>query len=63
MNERKPDRVGQVFAALGKSVCYVALFLGMQVAVMLPLIVNAVTKMVSGDMDGAYDHFPPPLQS
>lgn len=55
MNEKKPDRVGQVFAALGKSVCYVALFLGMQVAVMLPLIVNAITKMVSGDMDGAYD--------
>ena len=34
MNERKPDRVGQVFAALGKSVCYVGLFLGMQIAVM-----------------------------
>lgn len=39
MNERKSDRVGQVFAALGKSVCYVALFLGMQVAVMLALAI------------------------
>lgn len=44
MNERKPDRVGQVFAALGKSVCYVALFLGMQVAVMLPLIVPILSE-------------------
>lgn len=33
MNEKKTNRVGQVFAALGKSVCYVALFLGMQIAV------------------------------
>ena len=55
MNERKPDRVGQVFAALGKSVCYVALFLGMQVLVMLPLIISAVTGMVSGDLSWAYD--------
>lgn len=55
MNERKPDRVGQVFAALGKSVCYVALFLGMQVAVMLPLIISAVTGIVSGDVDAAYE--------
>lgn len=49
MNERKPDRVGQVFAALGKSVCYVALFLGMQVAVMLPLFVSAISEMVVGE--------------
>lgn len=55
MNERKPDRVGQVFAALGKSVCYVALFLGMQVAVMLPLIIRAVTGIVSGDLGAAYE--------
>ena len=49
MNERKPDRVGQVFAALGKSVCYVTLFLGMQVAVMLPLFVSVVSEMVVGE--------------
>lgn len=49
MNERKPDRVGQVFASLGKSVCYVTLFLGMQVAVMLPLIVSAISEMVVGE--------------
>lgn len=49
MNERKPDRVGQVFAALGKSVCYVALFLGMQVAVMLPLIVSIVSEAITGE--------------
>ncbi|MDE6259761.1 MAG: CPBP family intramembrane metalloprotease [Oscillospiraceae bacterium] len=49
MNERKPDRVGQVFAALGKSVCYVALFLGMQVAVMLPLIVSIISEAITGE--------------
>lgn len=49
MNERKPDRVGQVFAALGKSVCYVILFLGMQVAVMLPLFVSVISEMVVGE--------------
>lgn len=48
MNERKPDRVGQVFAALGKSVCYVALFVGVQVAVMLPLIVSIMTETLTG---------------
>ena len=49
MSERKPDRVGQVFAALGKSVCYVTLFLGMQVAVMLPLFVSVISEMVVGE--------------
>ncbi|MBD5085248.1 MAG: CPBP family intramembrane metalloprotease [Clostridiales bacterium] len=49
MNERKPDRVGQVFAALGKSVCYLALFLGMQVAVMLPLLVSMVSEAITGE--------------
>lgn len=49
MNERKPDRLGQVFAALGKSVCYVILFLGMQVAVMLPLFVSVISEMVVGE--------------
>lgn len=45
---RKPDRVGQVFAALGKSVCYVALFLGMQLAVMLPVMVSIITEELLG---------------
>ncbi len=49
MNEERPDRVGQVFAALGKSVCYVALFLGMQVAVMLPVVVSVVRELVLGE--------------
>ena len=49
MNERAPDRVGQVFAALGKSVCYLTLFLGMQLAVMLPLIVSAVSEAITGE--------------
>lgn len=49
MNEKKPDRVGQVFAALGKSVCYLALFLGMQLAVMLPLIVSAISVAIIGE--------------
>lgn len=48
MNERNPDRVGQVFAALGKSVCYVALFLGVQVAVMLPMMVAVIVETVQG---------------
>lgn len=49
MNERKPDRVGQVFAALGKSVCYVGLFLGMQIAVVLPLYVSVISEMITGE--------------
>jgi len=49
MNEERPDRIGQVFAALGKSVCYVVLFLGMQVAVMLPLVVSVVRELVLGE--------------
>ena len=49
MNERKPDRVGQVFAALGKSVCYLSLFLGMQLVVMLPLLVSMVSQAVTGE--------------
>lgn len=48
MNGRKPDRVGEVFAALGKSVCYVGLFLGMQVAVMLPVVVSAIAELITG---------------
>ena len=49
MNQNRPDRVGQVFAALGKSVCYVALFLGMQVAVMLPVVIANITELLLGE--------------
>lgn len=49
MNGRKPDRVGAVFAALGKSVCYVGLFLGMQMVVMLPVVVFAIAELVVGE--------------
>lgn len=48
MNQNKPDRVGQVFAALGKSICYVGLFLGMQMAVILPLVIATIAEMVTG---------------
>ena len=41
MNGRNPDRAGAVFGAVGKSLCYVGLFLGMQSAVMLPAMVRA----------------------
>lgn len=55
MNERKPDRVGQVFAALGKSVCYVALFMGMQILVMLPVMFSAVVAaLLEGNEDAVY---------
>ena len=31
MNGRNPDRAGAVLGAVGKSLCYVGLFLGMQI--------------------------------
>lgn len=49
MNERKPDRVGAVFASLGKSVCYLALFLGMQIAVMMPMMVSLISEAIMGE--------------
>lgn len=48
MNGRNPDRAGAVFGALGKSLCYVGLFLGMQVAVMLPAMVSAAMETATG---------------
>lgn len=53
MNGRKPDRAGQVFAALGKSVCYVALFIGMQILVMLPVIFSAAAEAILGGNEDA----------
>lgn len=51
MNQDRPDRVGRVFVALGKSVCYLALFLGMQVAVMLPAVLAAASGEEAGLTD------------
>ena len=49
MRPNSPGRAAQVFAALGKSVCYVGLFLGMQVLVMLSAMVGAaVLAAVAG---------------
>ena len=48
MNQRKPDRVGAVFAALGKSVCYLSLFFGMQLVVMMPLMVSLISEALVG---------------
>ena len=56
MRPGKPDRVGQVFAALGKSVCYVGLFLGIQVLVMIPAMFGAAIQAVlnGGSEDEIY---------
>ena len=49
MKPNKPDSVGQVFAALGKSICYVGLFLGMQVLVLLPVMFgSAILAALNG---------------
>ena len=49
-------RAMPVLAALGKSVCYLALFVGMQVAIMLPESVYiGVMAALGGDVDELYD--------
>lgn len=49
-------RVMPVLAALGKSVCYLALFVGMQVAIMLPESVYiGVMAALGGDVDELVD--------
>lgn len=49
MKPDRPDRVGQVFAALGKSICYVGLFLGMQLLVVMPVMfVRAIQIALDG---------------
>ena len=52
----RPNRVGQVFVALGKSICYVGLFLGMQVLVVLPVMLVAAIQvaMAGGDEEEIY---------
>lgn len=56
MKPDRPDRAGQIFAALGKSVCYVGLFLGIQVLVMLPAMFGAAVQAAlgGGDEDEIY---------
>ena len=41
MPPQKNRRAARVFAALGKSACYVGLFMGMQILVMLPAMIGA----------------------
>lgn len=56
MRDEKAARAMPVLAALGKSVCYLALFLGMQVAIMLPESVYiGVMAALGGDVDELYD--------
>lgn len=50
MNPGKPDRVGQIFAALGKSVCYLGLFLGMQIVVMAPAFFSIFIQSLKGEL-------------
>ena len=56
MRPNRPGRVEQVFAALGKSLCYVGLFLGMQVLVLLPAMLSVGVKVAlgGGDEDEIY---------
>ena len=56
MRDEKAARAMPVLAALGKSVCYLALFVGMQVAIMLPESVYiGVMAALGGDVDELYD--------
>lgn len=58
MNQGAENRAVRVIIALGKSMCYLALFLGMQVLVMLPVILaSAIQTTVNGeavDENGLY---------
>ena len=51
MKPNGPGGVERVLAALGKSVCYVGLFLGMQVLVMLPAMFDVVMQAALGGWD------------
>ena len=56
MRPNRPGRVEQVLAALGKCVCYVGLFLGMQMVVLLPAMFSAGIQAAlgGGDEDEIY---------
>lgn len=49
MKPTKGERAVQILLALLKSSCYLALFLGMQVLVMMPIIIAAVIQTVAED--------------
>ena len=56
MRDQRVARAMPVLAALGKCVCYLALFVGMQVAIMLPeSIYIGVLAALGGDVEGLYD--------
>ena len=48
MKPNEPGRAARIFAALGKSVCYVGLFLVMQVLVVLPASIGIAIKAALG---------------
>ena len=57
MKPNEPNGAGRVFAALGKSACYVGLFLGMQVLVQLPILCGAAIQaaLTGGDEEAIYN--------
>ena len=57
MRPDRPNGVGQIFVALSKSVCYVGLFLGMQVLVQLSVLFGAAIQaaLAGGDEEAIYD--------
>ena len=57
MKPNGPDRVARVFTALGKSICYVGLFLGMQVLVVMPATISVAIEAAVGGWgeDEIYD--------
>lgn len=44
MRPEKGERMGEVLVALLKSACYLGLFLGMQVVVMLPVVISSIMR-------------------
>ena len=46
MKPNGPDRAARVFTALGKSICYVGLFLGIQVLVAMPATISVTIQAV-----------------
>lgn len=53
MKQSAGGRAVQVLIALGKSVCYLALFLGAQVLVMLPVVVAAAVQSALENLEAA----------
>ncbi len=56
MKPGRAERAGNILLALLKSGCYVALFLGMQVLVMLPTVITGIIQAsIGGETDEAYE--------